>query len=155
MYRDARSRVVEQQFGQPQTVLNIHSKNSKHSTRFVSEKKHNSESISHFACVILNLVGMFRSLSYEDNLKGSAILNQALCKCPPNMKESWSSYTVERNWFCPNLLDFNEWLKEKIEKQETMKKFLGSRFLHLMLSQTRCWISCLPAVRWKTSVMGM
>ena len=69
---------------------------------------------------------MFRSVSYEDDLKGSVILNQALSKMPKDMKESCSSFTVKRNWCFPNLLDFKEWLKEKAETHERMKTFPGT-----------------------------
>ena len=41
------------------------------------------------------------------------------------MKDSWLSYTVKRNWYCPNLLDFIEWLIEKNETLERMKTLIG------------------------------
>ena len=60
-------------------------------------KMHNSESIINFACVISSLVGVFRWLAHEEDMKGTAILNEVICNLPPNVKESWSSYTVKRN----------------------------------------------------------
>ena len=85
-------------------------------------KIHNSESILIFACVISSLVGVFRSLSYEDDLKETAVFIQALDKIPAIIIKYWSSFTIKRNWYCPNLLDFNEWLK-KAETHERMKIF--------------------------------
>ena len=37
------------------------------------------------------------------------------------MKESWSLFTVKKHWVKPNLLDFNDWLKEKAEAHDLMK----------------------------------
>ena len=104
IYRDA-LRVLERKLGQPQTVVSAHLKKPNSAPPV---KKHNSENFLNFASVILSLVGVFRLLSYGDDLKGTAIFNKDVCKLPPNMKESWSSYTVKRNWYCHNLLDVNE-----------------------------------------------
>ena len=87
--------------------------------------KHNSEIVIILASVISSLVVVIRTLSYEIDLKGTAILNQVLCKLPLTMKESWSFYTIRRNWDCPNFLDSNEWLKEMAETHERMKNFPG------------------------------
>ena len=43
-------------------------------------------------------------------------------KLPPNLKESWSLFTVKKHWVKPTLLDFNDWLKEKAEAQDLMKQ---------------------------------
>ena len=40
----------------------------------------------------------------------------------PNLKESWSLFTVKKHWVKPTLLDFNDWLKEKAEAHDLMKK---------------------------------
>ena len=97
-HRDAK-RVLERNLGQPQTIKSapLEKLNSAPPVKI-----NNSESIIIFACVISNLVGVFRLLAYEEYLKRSAILNQGFIKLPPNMKESWSSDTLKRNWFCPN-----------------------------------------------------
>ena len=42
-----------------------------------------------------------------------------------NFKQAWSLYTVKRNYNSPNLLDFNNWLKEKAEAHERNKSFPG------------------------------
>ena len=43
-------------------------------------------------------------------------------KLPPNLKESWSLFTVKKHWVKPTLLDFNDWLKEKAEAHDLMKQ---------------------------------
>ena len=74
---------------------------------------------------ISSLVAVFRSLDYEEDLKSVSLLNQALSKIPPNMRESWSLFVVKRNWSRPNLIDFNNWLKDKAEAHEQMKNMPG------------------------------
>ena len=46
----------------------------------------------------------------------------AVQKLPPNLKESWSLFTVNKHWVKPALLDFNDWLKEKAGAHELMKQ---------------------------------
>ena len=64
---------------------------------------------------ISSLVAVFRSLDYEQDLISISLLNQALSKNPPNVRESWSLFVVKYNWLRPNLIDFNNWLKDKAE----------------------------------------
>ena len=104
MYRDAQ-RILERKLGHSQTVVSAHLEKI-NSVALV--KLHNFEIIISFACVISSLVNVFRSLSYEDDLKGTTNLNQILCNLPPKMRESWLSYTFKRNSYCPNILDFNK-----------------------------------------------
>ena len=82
---------------------------------------HNSDSIISFATVVSSLVGVFKSLSYGTDLRSSYLLNQAVQKLPPNLKESWSMHTVKKDWLRPTMLDFNDWLREKAEAHERMK----------------------------------
>ena len=49
------------------------------------------------------------------------LLNQAVCKLPPNLKETCSMHTVRHNWQRPTLLVFNNWLKEKAEGHERLR----------------------------------
>ena len=67
------------------------------------------------------LVGVFRSLSFDSDLKSAALLNTAVQKLPPNIKELWSLFTVKKHWLKPTLLDFNDWLKEKAEAHDLKK----------------------------------
>ena len=60
-------------------------------------------------------------LKYDADLVSSALLNQAVQKLPPNLKESWSLHTVKQGWLCPSLLDFNLWLQEKAEAHDRMQ----------------------------------
>ena len=82
---------------------------------------HNSE--NGFSSTISGLVAVFKSLSFNDDLKSVNLLNQAVSKLPPNFKEACSMQTVSvrRQWHRPTLLDFNEWLKEKSEGHERLK----------------------------------
>ena len=70
---------------------------------------HNSDSIISFASTISNLVGVFKSLSYIQNLEGVALLNQALGKLPLNIKESWALHTVKKESL-PTIFAPFQWL---------------------------------------------
>ena len=74
---------------------------------------HNSENVISFSSAIAGLVAVFTSFSFNDDLKSVNLLNQAVSKIPPNLKEAWSMLTVRHNWQRPTLLDFNNCLKEK------------------------------------------
>ena len=82
---------------------------------------HNGDNIINFSGGISSLVGVFKSLSCNSELKSAALLNTAVQKLPPNMKESLSLFTVKKQWVKPALLDFKGWLKEKAEAQNLMK----------------------------------
>ena len=72
-YKDALETLIRK-FGQPQTVVNAHLDKL---SSFPPTKMHNSDSIITFASTISNLVGVFKSPSYTQNLEGVALLNQA------------------------------------------------------------------------------
>ena len=72
---------------------------------------HNSDTIINYSEIISSLVGVFKSL-----------LNTAVQKLPPNLKEAWSFFTVKKHWVKPTLLDFNDWLKEKAEAHDLRKQ---------------------------------
>ena len=78
---------------------------------------HNSENVIGFSSAISGLVAVFKYLSFKDELKSVNLLNQAVSKLPPNLKEAWSMQAVRRQWHRPTLLDFNEWLKEEGHKR--------------------------------------
>ena len=75
-------------------------------------KMHNSGIVIRFSSAISGLVAVFKSLSFNDDLKSVNMLNQAVSELPPNFKEAWSVHTVRHYWQRPTLLDFNNWLKE-------------------------------------------
>ena len=118
MYKDA-LRTLERKFGQPQAVVSAHLDKL---SSFPPLKMHNSDNIINYSAAISSLVGVFKSLSYDADLKSASLLNQAVQKLPPNMKESWSLFTVKKHWVKPTLLDFNDWLKEKAEAHDLMKQ---------------------------------
>ena len=83
-------------------------------------KMHNPENLIGFSSAISGLVAVFKSLSFNDDLKSVNLLKQAISKLPPNLKEAWSMHIVRHNWQRPTLLDFNNWLKEKAEGHEDL-----------------------------------
>ena len=118
IYKDA-LRTLERKFGQPQTGVSAHLDKL---SNFPPLKMHNSDNIINSSAAISSLVGVFKSLSYDADLKSASLLNQAVQKLPPNMKESWSLFPVKKHWVKPTLLDFNDWLKEKAEAHDLMKQ---------------------------------
>ena len=86
---------------------------------------HNGDNIINYSATISSLVGVFKSLSYDLDLKSASLLNTALQKLPPNLKESWSLFTVKKHWVNPTLLDFNDWLKEKAKAHDLMNQNLS------------------------------
>ena len=111
MYKDA-LKTLEREFGQPQAVVSAHLDKL---SSFPPLKMHYSATISIH-------VGVYKSLSYDSDLKSASLLNTAVQKLPPNVKESWSLFTVKKHWVKPTLLDFNDWLKEKAEAHDLMKQ---------------------------------
>ena len=118
MYKDA-LKTLERKFGQPQAVVSAHLDKL---SNFPALKMHNSDNIINYSAAISSLVGLFKSLSYDADLKSASLLNQAVQKLLSNMKESWSLFMVKRHWVKPTLLDFNDWLKEKAEAHGLMKQ---------------------------------
>ena len=117
MYKDALA-TLQRKFGQPHAIVRAHL--DKLNT-FPPLKMHNSENVFSFSSAISGLVTVFKSLSFNDDLKGVNLLSQAVRKLPPNLKETWSMHTVRRNWQRPKLLDFKKWLKEKAEGHERLR----------------------------------
>ena len=117
LYRDA-LKALERKFRQPQAVATAHLEKL---CNYPAVKIHNSESIINFACAISCLFEVFQSLKYDADLLSSALLNQAVQKLPPNLKESWSLHTVKKVWLRPSFLDFNFWLQEKAEAHDRMQ----------------------------------
>ena len=118
MYKDA-LRTLERKFGQPQAVVSAHLDKLRN---FPPLKMHNSDNIFNYSALISSLVGVFKSLSYDADLKSTSLSNQAVQKLPTNMKESWSILTVKKHWVKPTFLDFNKWLEEKAEAHDPMKQ---------------------------------
>ena len=117
-YKDA-LKTLERKFDQPQAVVSAHLDKL---SSFPPPKMHNSDNIINYSATISSLVGVFKSLAYDSDLKSASLLNTAVQKLPPNLKESWSLFTVKKHWVKPTLLDFNDWLKEKAEAHDLMKQ---------------------------------
>ena len=98
---------------------------------------HNSENVIGFSSAISGLVAVFKSLSFNDDLKSVYLLNQAVSKLPPNLKEAWSMHTVRHNWQRPTLLDFNNWLIEKAEGHEKLRLLNSKAKTRNRLNQTQ------------------
>ena len=105
MYKDALA-TLQRKFGQPHASVGAHL--DKRNT-FPPLKMHNSENVFNFSSVMSGLVAVFKSLSINDELKSVNLLNQAVSKLPPNLKETWSMHIVRHNWQLPTLLDFNKY----------------------------------------------
>ena len=118
MYKDT-LRTLERKFGKPQAVVSAQFDKL---SIFPPLKTHNSDNIINYSAAMSSLVGVFKSLSYDADLKSASLQNQAVQKIPPNMKESWSLFTVKKHWVKPTLLDFYDWLEEKAEAYDLMKK---------------------------------
>ena len=118
MYKDA-LRTLERKFGQTQAVVSAHLDKLSNSPPL---KIHNSDNIMSYSAAISSLVGVFKSISYNAVLKSASLFNQAVQKLPPNIKKSWSLFTVKKLGVKPTLLDFNDWLKEKAKAHDLMKQ---------------------------------
>ena len=109
LYKDALA-TLQRKFGQPHAVVGAHLDKL---SNFPSLKMHNSEKVVGFSSAISGLVAVFKSLSFNDDLKSVNLLSQAVSKLPPKLMEVWSMQTVRRQWHRPTLLDLNEWLEKK------------------------------------------
>ena len=109
MYKDALA-TLQRKFRQPLAIVGAHLDKL---NIFPPLKMHNSENVISFSFAISGLVAVFKSLSFNDDLKSVNLLNQAVSKLPPNLKEAWSMNTDRHNWQRPTLLDFNSWLKKR------------------------------------------
>ena len=108
---------LERKFGQPQIIIRAYLDKLYNSPPV---KMHSSDSIISFASMIASIVGVFKSLLYNADLESATLLDKAMEKLPPNMKESWSFHTVKRSLYAPSLIDFNHWLEDKTEAHECM-----------------------------------
>ena len=117
MYKDALM-TLERKFGQPQIIIRAYLDKLYNSPPV---KMHSSDSIISFASIIASIVGVFKSLHYNAGLESATLLDKAIEKLPPNMKESWSFHTVKRSLYAPSLIDFNHWLEDKTEAHERMR----------------------------------
>ena len=82
MYKDALA-ALQQKFRQPHAIVGAHL--DKLNT-FPPLKMHNSENVISFSSAISGRVAVFKSLSFNDDLKSVNLLNQAVSKLPLNLK---------------------------------------------------------------------
>ena len=83
IYKDSLG-TLERKFDLPQAVVSAHLDKL---SNFLPLITHNSNNIIHYSAAISSLVGVFKSLSYDADLKSSSPIKQAVQKLPPNMKE--------------------------------------------------------------------
>ena len=102
MYKDALT-TLQRKVGQPYAIVGA---DLDKLNFFPPLKMHNLEHVIIFSSAISGLVAVFKSMSFNDDLKSINLLNQAVSKLPPNLKEAWSMHTVRHNWQRPTLLDF-------------------------------------------------
>ena len=117
LYKDALA-TLQRKFGQPHAVVGAHLDKL---SNFPPLKNINSENVIGFSSAVSGLVAVFKTLSFNDDLRTVTLLNQAVSKLPPHIKEAWSMQTVKCRRHQPTLLDFEEWLKEKAESHERLK----------------------------------
>ena len=117
MYKDARA-TLQRKFGQPHAIVGAHLDKLK---TFSPLKMHISKNVINFSSAISGLVAVFKLMSINNELKSVNLLNQAVSKFPPNLKEAWSMHTVRHNWLHPTLLDFNNCLKKKAKGHEILR----------------------------------
>ena len=86
---------------------------------FAPNKVCNLENGSSCSNAICGMIVIFKSLSFNYDLKGFNLINQAVSKLPPNFKETWSMHAVKHNWQRPRLLDSYKWPKQnaKVHKR--------------------------------------
>ena len=117
LYKDALAH-LQRNFGQPHAVVGAHLDKL---SNFLPLKMHNLENVFWLFLYNFWTCRVFKSLSFNDDLKSVKLLNQAVSKLPTNLKEAWSMQTVRRKWHRTTLLYFNEWPKEKTEGHERLK----------------------------------
>ena len=83
MYKDARA-TFQRKFGQPHAIVGAHLDKLK---TFPPLKMRNSENVYNFSSVMSGLVAVFKSLSINDDQKCVKLLNQAISKFPPKLKQ--------------------------------------------------------------------
>ena len=111
-------KTLAKKFSQPQAVVRAYLDNL---ATYPAVKMHSSESIIGYASTISSLVNVFQSLFYESDLRSASLLNEAVCKMPPNMRDRWSLHTVQRKLYRPTVLDFKTCLQEKSEGHDRMQ----------------------------------
>ena len=66
----------------------------------------------------ISAFGVFSSLNYENDLKGAALLKQAVSKLPSSLRLQWSMHTSVKDLQSPTLDNCNDWRKRKEEAHE-------------------------------------
>ena len=122
MYKDS-LKTLERKFGQPQAEVSAQLDKL---SSFPPLEMHNSDNIINYFATISSLVGVFKSRSYETDLTSASLLNTAVQKLQPNLKDFWSLFTVKKYLVKPTLLDSNDWLKEKAEAHDLLKQTLSN-----------------------------
>ena len=110
-------KILERKLGHPQTVAAASLENFQFSP---SQNAHIRKHYQFCFC-LSSLVAVLEPLGYEYDLKSTSVLNQVISKLPPNIKESWSLHSAKRRWRQPNVLDFVERLRDKVEAHEIMR----------------------------------
>ena len=109
---------LERKFSQQEPVISAHLDKL---NSFPPLKMHNSDKIINYSGCVSSLVEIFKPMSFDSDLMKAALTNTAVQKLPPNIKESWSLFTVKKHWVKPTLLDFENWLKEEAEAHDLVK----------------------------------
>ena len=146
MYKDA-LKTLERKFGQTQAVFSAPLDKL---SSFPPLKTHNSDNTINYSATISSIVGVFKSQSYDSDLRSASFFNTAVQKLPPNLKESWSLFTVKKHWIKPTLLDFNDCLKEKVEAHYLMRQTSSKARTEDNTNLVLChlWVMWKASFRW-------
>ena len=83
MYKDALA-TLQRKFGQPHAMVGAHLDKL---NIFPPLTIHNTVNVISFFSAISGLIAVFNSLSFNNDLKRSNLLNQTVSKNPPNLNE--------------------------------------------------------------------
>ena len=134
MYEEA-LRTLQRKFGQPQAVVSVYLEKL---PKYPPAKKHISENFIVFATTRGSLVDVSKSLGYEADLYSTRLLNQAIAKLPPNLKEDWSFCTIKPSLERTSLQEFKTWLQQKAKAHDRMQTVQSQTSSSTIYSKHRC-----------------
>ena len=119
MYQEA-LRTLHRKLGQPRAVVGAYLEEL---SNYPAVKMHSSDSIVSYASVITSLVSVFQSLSYEADLKSASLLNLAVSKIPPNIKEDGPCIPLRGTCFVRHCLTSIHGSKKKPKLMKGCERF--------------------------------
>ena len=96
-------------FGRPQTIVNAQMKLI-HTSPFI--KSHDPAATIKSAQSITTCVNVLKQYGFDADLYSESVLNSALRKLPPELKNKWFFLAKSKNYYSADLCKFSEWLNE-------------------------------------------